>query len=92
MITLPGLFSVFVGGGIGATFRWLLGIIAVSFKFGPWVGTLASNLIGCLLIFIFSEFFGMNSSLYIIIDNKSFRFKQTRKFYSKLIFLFFSKF
>lgn len=43
---------VFLGGGIGATLRFLLSLGVSNFTHRPWPGTLVANVLGCLFFFI----------------------------------------
>lgn len=42
---------VFLGGGIGATLRFLLSVIAVQFTQKAWAGTLFVNIVGCIALY-----------------------------------------
>jgi CrcB protein len=56
-VTLNHFVIVFLGGGVGAVLRWLL-TLGVSNSSGKnWLGTLAVNLIGCLVFFLIARFF-----------------------------------
>lgn len=46
------ILAVFIGGGIGAVLRFLIGLIAK----GTIFGTLGANLVGCFLIGIIAGF------------------------------------
>lgn len=46
---MPIWVAVSLGGALGASCRWLIGIALESFGSWPW-GTLAANIIGCALI------------------------------------------
>lgn len=52
---------VFLGGGLGATLRWLasIGIFALTKKI--WLGTLFVNLIGCLIFSLFHKNYSASS-------------------------------
>jgi len=43
---------VFVGGGVGATLRFLLSLGISNFTHRPWPGTLVANVLGCLFFFL----------------------------------------
>ncbi|OUR98972.1 hypothetical protein A9Q84_05000 [Halobacteriovorax marinus] len=43
---------VFLGGGIGATLRFLISMGVSNFTHRPWPGTLLVNILGCLFFFI----------------------------------------
>ena len=47
---------IFLGGGFGASLRWLLylGVEASGAKL--WIGTLIANILGCLLLFLGIKF------------------------------------
>jgi CrcB protein len=47
---------VFVGGGLGASFRFLSTLLVVNQNLKAWVGTLLVNLIGCFFIFLGMKF------------------------------------
>lgn len=55
MIDLKALLFVFLGGGLGSSLRYLIGLWFKPASL-PW-GTLTANLIGCLLIGIFVGYF-----------------------------------
>lgn len=55
MIDLKALLFVFLGGGLGSSLRYLIGLWFKPASF-PW-GNLTANLIGCLLIGIFVGYF-----------------------------------
>ena len=48
---------IFVGGGIGATLRFLLSSIVIKYFNIIWLGTFIVNALGCLLIFLFYRFY-----------------------------------
>ena len=50
------LFSVFVGGGIGAILRYGLTFFSSKFFSNPILGTFSANIIGCFLIGCFFGF------------------------------------
>ena len=50
------LAFVFLGGGIGASSRWGISLVFNQILSKAWSGTLAANLLGCLLIFLGSRF------------------------------------
>ncbi|TNE95605.1 MAG: fluoride efflux transporter CrcB [Deltaproteobacteria bacterium] len=56
-LSLNHFLLVFLGGGIGATMRWLLswGIFSASGR--AWVGTLFVNLVGCIVFFYLAKAF-----------------------------------
>ncbi|MCP4912561.1 MAG: CrcB family protein [Oligoflexia bacterium] len=47
---------VFLGGGIGATLRFLLSVIVVQFTQKAWAGTLFVNIIGCIALYFGVKF------------------------------------
>lgn len=55
MIDLKALLFVFLGGGLGSSLRYLIGLWLKPANF-PW-GTLTANIIGCLLIGLFVGYF-----------------------------------
>ena len=55
MIDLKALLFVFLGGGLGSSLRYLIGLCLKPASF-PW-GTLTANIIGCLLIGLFVGYF-----------------------------------
>ncbi len=46
---------IFIGGGIGATARYLISILLSSITLS-WVGTLVANLLGCFIFFLFHRY------------------------------------
>ena len=52
------LLSVFLGGGLGASFRYLLSQLASKLNLESWLGTFAANAIGCLIFFLVWKYFG----------------------------------
>jgi len=54
-MNLKALLFVFLGGGLGSSFRYLIGLWLKPYSF-PW-GTLTANSIGCLLIGLFVGYF-----------------------------------
>ncbi len=46
---------VFLGGGVGATFRFSIGLMSQYFALSFWTGTLISNLLGCLIFFLWAN-------------------------------------
>lgn len=53
---LLNLFAVFLGGGIGAIFRYGLTIFSSKHLSNPIIGTFSANIIGCFLIGCFFGF------------------------------------
>lgn len=49
---ISSLPYVFLGGGLGASFRFLISSYFLTLTTRPWTATLFANLLGCLLIFI----------------------------------------
>lgn len=54
-MNLKALLFVFLGGGLGSSFRYLIGLWLKPSIF-PW-GTLTANTLGCLLIGLFVGYF-----------------------------------
>ena len=46
------LTLIFLGGGIGATLRYLLSKISLIYVSKIWFGTLLVNILGCLIFFL----------------------------------------
>ena len=59
MITasFSGLLTIFLGGGIGASLRFIFSNLINNFSGKIWTGTLFVNLLGCLIYFILSSSF-----------------------------------
>lgn len=59
-----GFLLVFIGGGIGSAFRHGVNMLAARHLAGvfPW-GTLAINVVGCLLMGVLTEYFALRSHL-----------------------------
>jgi CrcB protein len=57
---MQAVFLIFIGGGLGSVLRWLTGLFAMRvFGTGFPTGTLAVNLVGCLLMGVFARLFLM---------------------------------
>ncbi|MBK23403.1 MAG: fluoride efflux transporter CrcB [Halobacteriovorax sp.] len=65
-ISLKLATYIFLAGGIGANLRWVLSLLINKFSGKIWTGTLAVNLIGCLLFFLVSRFQPNESELNLI--------------------------
>ncbi len=52
--TFKELLYVFIGGGIGSSLRFSTGLMASYFHLRPWLGTLAVNVIGAIVMLILS--------------------------------------
>lgn len=61
------LLSVFIGGGLGSTVRYLLSVVFKNTNLGLPIATFLANLIACLVfaftLFILKNFQGLNSSV-----------------------------
>ena len=47
---------IFIGGGLGANLRYVISLLVRGLSLKPWVATLAANLIGCFLYFMFERY------------------------------------
>jgi fluoride exporter len=52
---MKNVMFVFIGGGVGASIRYVLSLLVLSFNFKNYIGTFLANLIGVILIFIISK-------------------------------------
>lgn len=66
MISFKLSMFIFMAGGIGANIRWLLNHFFHKKLGTVWGGTLAVNLIGCLLFFLVSRYQPSDKELEII--------------------------
>ena len=57
-ISLLNLFFIFIGGGFGATLRYITTISLNHFSGRIWVGTLAVNTIGSVVFFLLTQYLG----------------------------------
>ena len=55
-LSLKFSFFIFLAGGLGANLRWILSLFVDKFTGKIWTGTLAVNLIGCILFFLISKY------------------------------------
>lgn len=65
-LSLKLSFFIFLAGGLGANLRWLLSFFVDKFTGKIWTGTLAVNLIGCLLFFLVSKYQPSDKELEVI--------------------------
>lgn len=56
MYNLSTLTFVFLGGGVGASLRFILSMGVNSFTSRIWAGTLFVNLLGCIIYFCVTKF------------------------------------
>ena len=69
-MNLMSLIYVFLGGGVGCTLRYLLGVLLSVQKTGYPYSTFLANLIGCLALGIFvSTSMNKNVQLKTLISN-----------------------
>lgn len=47
---------VFLGGGFGASLRYFISLVILSYGQRPWLGTLLANVLGCSLFFILEKY------------------------------------
>jgi len=55
MLNLQNFFLVFIGGGAGATLRFMATHLVKGMNARIWIATFAVNLIGCLVFFLLSR-------------------------------------
>ncbi len=55
MQNMQNFMFVFIGGGVGASLRFLVTQIIRGMNMRLWIGTLIVNLIGCLVFFLLSK-------------------------------------
>jgi fluoride exporter len=55
-LSLSNLFIVFIGGGLGASLRFLFSRMINNYTGKLWTGTLFVNLLGCLIFFLLSQY------------------------------------
>lgn len=55
-ISLKLSLWIFLAGGLGANLRWVLSILINKLSGKFWAGTLAVNIIGCLIFFLISKY------------------------------------
>lgn len=65
MYTMQNLLIVFVGGGLGASLRFLLSMGVNALGTRIWLGTLFVNLLGCTFYFLFTKL-GLDSKQFIL--------------------------
>jgi fluoride exporter len=56
MLKFQLLPIVFLGGGIGASLRWILSSLVNQMVSRVWLGTLSVNLLGCMIYFLAVRF------------------------------------
>jgi CrcB protein len=52
---MPGFLWVFIGGGVGATLRFGLSRLALTYFSKTWSGTLVVNLLGCAIFYFLTR-------------------------------------
>lgn len=67
-INLQNIIVIFLGGGVGASLRFLFSYLLTSLSGRPWLGTLFVNLLGTLIFFLVDRFFqGMKAEYQLMI-------------------------
>jgi CrcB protein len=61
--SIPLFSCIFLGGGVGATVRWVLSALIVSSTSRLWTGTLFVNILGCLIFFLLAKFLQFDSKI-----------------------------